>query len=153
MTIVLPARAKLNLDLDVLGRRDDGYHDVRTTLQAIDLHDLVTLTLAKETKLTVSGLPIKNTKDNSILKALDALEEAAQKHLPTEIHLHKRIPAGAGMGGASSDAATALRGLASLHHVKADLNAIASHIGADTTCVTSPRRPNGSPSRGPVSSS
>jgi 4-diphosphocytidyl-2C-methyl-D-erythritol kinase len=131
VTIVLPARAKLNYDLAVLGRRDDGYHDVRTTLQAIDLHDLVTLRPGQETTLTISGLPIKNTKDNSILKALAALEQATRQKLPTEIHLHKRIPAGAGMGGASSDAATALRGLASLHHVKADLNAIASQLGAD----------------------
>ena len=131
MTSVLRARAKLNLDLAVLGRRDDGYHDVRTTLQAIDLHDLVTLTPAQETTLTISGLPIRNTKDNSILKALAALEQATKKKLPTKIHLHKRIPAGAGMGGASADAATALRGIATLHHVKADLQAIASQLGAD----------------------
>ena len=131
MTIVLPARAKLNLDLAVLRRRDDGDHDVRTTLQAIDLHDLVTLTPAQQTSLTISGLPVKNAKDNSILKAHSALEQLAKKKLPTEIHVHKRIPAGAGMGGASSDAATALRGLASLHHIKTDLNAIASQLGAD----------------------
>jgi 4-diphosphocytidyl-2-C-methyl-D-erythritol kinase len=131
MTIALPARAKLNLDLAVLGRRDDGYHDIRTTLQAIDLHDLVTLTPANETTLTISGLPIKNTKDNTILKALAALEQVTKKNLPTEIHLHKNIPAGAGMGGASSDAATALRGLAAIHHVNADLHGIASRIGAD----------------------
>ncbi|HEY8863216.1 MAG TPA: 4-(cytidine 5'-diphospho)-2-C-methyl-D-erythritol kinase [Candidatus Dormibacteraeota bacterium] len=131
MTIVLPARAKLNLDLAVLGRRDDGYHDVRTTLQAIDLHDLVSLTPADRTTLIISGLPVKNTQGNSILKAHAALEQASKKKLPTEIHLHKRIPPGAGMGGASSDAATALRGLAALHHVKADLHAIASQIGAD----------------------
>ncbi|GAC1669847.1 MAG: 4-(cytidine 5'-diphospho)-2-C-methyl-D-erythritol kinase [Candidatus Dormibacteraceae bacterium] len=131
MTIVLPARAKLNLDLAVIGRRDDGYHDVRTTLQAIDLHDLVTLTPAQETTLTISGLPIGNTKDNSILKALAALEQATKKELPTTVHLHKRIPAGARMGGASTDAATALRGIAALHHVKADLQSIASQLGAD----------------------
>src|SRR4030081_2032333 len=95
MTIALPARAKLNLDLAVLRRRDDGFHDVRTTLQAIDLHDLVSLTPADKTSLTISGLAVKNAKDNSALKALAALEEAAQKKLPTEIHLHKRIPAGA----------------------------------------------------------
>jgi 4-diphosphocytidyl-2-C-methyl-D-erythritol kinase len=131
VTIVLPARAKLNLDLAVLRRRDDGFHDVRTTLQAIDLHDLVSLTPADKTSLTISGLAVKNTKDNSALKALAALEEVVRKKLPTEIHIHKRIPAGAGMGGASSDAATALRGLAALHHVTADLKTIAAQIGAD----------------------
>ncbi|MDQ2943305.1 MAG: 4-(cytidine 5'-diphospho)-2-C-methyl-D-erythritol kinase, partial [Candidatus Dormibacteraeota bacterium] len=96
MTIALPARAKLNLDLAVLGRRDDGFHNVRTTLQAIDLHDLITLTPANKTSLTISGLTLNSTQDNSILKAHAALEEASKKTLPTQIHLHKRIPPGAG---------------------------------------------------------
>ena len=131
MTIALPARAKLNLDLAVLGRRDDGFHDVRTTLQAIDLHDLITLTPADKTTLTFSGLAVPNTPTNSVLKAHAALEEAAKQSLPTAIHLHKRIPPGSGMGGASSDAATALRGLAALHHVTIDLTSIARNLGAD----------------------
>jgi 4-diphosphocytidyl-2-C-methyl-D-erythritol kinase len=131
MTIALPARAKLNLDLAVLGRRDDGFHNVRTTLQAVDLHDLITLTPAKSTALTISGITLTNTQDNSILKALAALEETTTHQLATRIHLHKRIPPGSGMGGASSDAAAALRGLAALHHVVADLPAIARKLGAD----------------------
>jgi 4-diphosphocytidyl-2C-methyl-D-erythritol kinase len=131
LTIALPARAKLNLDLAVLGRRDDGFHDVRTTLQAIDLHDLITLTPGGQTTLTISGLAVPNTPNNSVLKAHAALERAAKKKMPTSIHLHKRIPPGAGMGGASSDAATALRGLAALYKVTADLMPIARELGAD----------------------
>lgn len=131
MIIALPARAKLNLDLAVLGRRDDGFHNVRTTLQAIDLHDLLTLTPAKTTTLTVSGITLTNTQDNSILKTLAALQQATEREMPTHIHLHKRIPPGSGMGGASSDAATALRALAALHDVTADLLAIARQLGAD----------------------
>jgi 4-diphosphocytidyl-2-C-methyl-D-erythritol kinase len=127
----MPARAKLNLDLAILGRRADGFHDVRTTLQAIDLHDLVTFTPAHQTTLTTSGLPITNPGENSVLKALAALEHAAGQQLPTRIHLHKRIPPGSGMGGASSDAAATLRALANLHHVTADLHAIATTLGAD----------------------
>jgi 4-diphosphocytidyl-2-C-methyl-D-erythritol kinase len=131
LSIALPARAKLNLDLAVLGRRADGFHDVRTTLQAIDLHDLIELAPASETALTTSGLPIANPQRNSILEALAALEQATNQRLPTRIHLHKRIPPGSGMGGASSDAATALKALATLHRITADLNAIASALGAD----------------------
>jgi 4-diphosphocytidyl-2-C-methyl-D-erythritol kinase len=131
LSIALPARAKLNLDLAVLGRRPDGYHDLRTTLQAIDLHDLVALAPARETELTITGLPVTNPNHNSVLQALDALEIATSRHLPTRIHLHKQIPPGSGMGGASSDAATALRALAALHHVTADLTAIARQLGAD----------------------
>ncbi len=131
MTIALPARAKLNLDLAVLGLRDDGFHDVRTTLQAIDLHDLITLTPAPKTTLTISGLAAPNTKDNSVLKAHAALEEAVKQKLPTAIHIEKRIPPGSGMGGASSDAATTLKGLAALHHITTDLTSIARNLGAD----------------------
>ena len=131
MSIALPARAKLNLDLAVLGRRTDGFHDVRTTLQAIDLHDLVTVTTAEQTALTTSGLPIANAKHNTVLQALAALEQATHRRLPTRIHLHKSIPPGSGMGGASSDAATALKALTTLHHITADLPAIASALGAD----------------------
>jgi 4-diphosphocytidyl-2-C-methyl-D-erythritol kinase len=131
LSIALPARAKLNLDLAILGRRPDGFHDVRTTLQAIDLHDLVTLTRAEQTTLTTSGLPITNSRENSVLKALAALEHATNRPLPTRIHLHKRIPSGSGMGGASSDAAVTLKALANLHHVTADLKAVARALGAD----------------------
>ena len=131
MTIALPARAKLNLDLAVLGKRADGFHDVRTTLQAIDLHDLITLTTAEQTILTISGIEVPNTPNNSVLKAHAAMEGAAGKKLPTNIHLHKRIPPGSGMGGASSDAATTLRGLAALHHITTDLTSIARNLGAD----------------------
>jgi 4-diphosphocytidyl-2-C-methyl-D-erythritol kinase len=131
LSVALPARAKLNLDLAVLGRRPDGFHDVRTTLQAIDLHDLITLAPAKQSTFTTSGLPISNPKHNSVLGAHAALERAANRQLPTRIHLHKRIPPGSGMGGASSDAATALKALATLHHITADLPAIASTLGAD----------------------
>jgi 4-diphosphocytidyl-2-C-methyl-D-erythritol kinase len=131
LTIALPARAKLNLDLAVVGRRDDGFHDVRTTLQAIDLHDLLTLTPADQTTLTISGIAVPNTPDNSVLKAHEALEHAAKLKLPTSIHLHKRIPPGSGMGGASSDAAATLRGLAALHHITIDLTSIARNLGAD----------------------
>jgi 4-diphosphocytidyl-2-C-methyl-D-erythritol kinase len=66
-----------------------------------------------------------------VLKALAALEQATNQKLPTQIHLHKNIPPGSGMGGASSDAATALRAIATLHHVTADLPAIAATLGAD----------------------
>jgi 4-diphosphocytidyl-2-C-methyl-D-erythritol kinase len=131
LTVALPARAKLNLDLAVLRRRDDGFHDVRTTLQAIDLHDLITFTPAITTTLTTAGLKVTDAPHNSVLKAHAALEQAAKQKLPTAIHLHKRIPPGSGMGGASSDAAATLRGLAALHHITIDLTSIARNLGAD----------------------
>lgn len=133
MTLALPARAKLNLDLEVLRRTADGFHDVRTTMQAIDLHDLLEMTPAAQTTLTTSGLSVAvtSTRDNTVLKAHEAFETAIGRAIPTHFHLHKRIPPGSGMGGASTDAAAALRGLAALHRLDADLGGLAASIGAD----------------------
>lgn len=131
MTLALPARAKLNLDLEVIRRTDDGFHDVRTTIQAIDLHDLLEMSPAKQTALTTSGLAVASSHENSVLKAHHAVEQAINRAIPTRFHLHKRIPPGSGLGGASSDAAAVLRGLAALHRLDLDLLAIAKSIGAD----------------------
>jgi 4-diphosphocytidyl-2-C-methyl-D-erythritol kinase len=130
LTIALPARAKLNLDLDVLGTRDDGFHDIRTTILSIDLHDLLLIEPADETSFTTDGLAL-STEDNSVLKAHEAVQHKAERALPTAFHLHKRIPPGSGMGGASSDAAATLRGLKTIYGLDLNLEPIAQLIGAD----------------------
>ncbi len=131
MTLVVPARAKLNLDLAVLGRTDDGLHQIRTRMQAVALHDLLELAKAESTAMTIEGDNGLRVKDNSVLRAHAAIQEAAGGALPTRFHLDKHIPAGSGMGGASSDAAAAIRGLVALYNLKLDLAKIASSIGAD----------------------
>ena len=131
MTLVVPARAKLNLDLAVLARTDDGFHEVRTHIQAVALHDLLELARADRTTMTVTGHRVPAATKNSVLKAHAAMQDEAGRDLPTRFHLDKRIPPGSGMGGASSDAAAALRGLAALHNLKVDLTRIAPRIGAD----------------------
>ena len=130
MTLALPARAKLNLDLEVIGRSDDGFHQLRTTFQAIDLHDLLEMEQASETTFTTSGFDVAKN-NNSVLNAHHALEEAAKKTLPVRIHLHKRIPPGSGMGGASSDAATTLWALKTMFGLDVDLMHIAQQLGSD----------------------
>lgn len=127
---MVPARAKLNLDLKVVARRADGFHDLRTTFQAIDLHDLLEIERADKTSFDVEGFPV-NSGDNSVLQAHRAVEEAAKTTLPVKIHLMKRIPPGSGMGGASSDAATTLKILQSMFELNLDLNAIAEELGSD----------------------
>jgi 4-diphosphocytidyl-2-C-methyl-D-erythritol kinase len=131
LTLVVPARAKLNLDLAVLGRTDDGYHDVTTHIQAVALHDLLELQPADRTTVTFSGHHVPDPMNNTVLKAHAAMEAEAGKKLPTRFHLDKRIPPGSGMGGASSDAAAALRGLASMHRIDIDLEKLAATVGAD----------------------
>lgn len=134
MSIALPARAKLNLDLEVVRRRADGFHELRTTMQEIDLHDVLVVDRASKTELTLSGMPVAHN-DNSVLKAHAALERAANRKLPASMHLHKRIPPGSGMGGASSDAAAALKALKLLYAVDLDpdldLAPIAAEVGSD----------------------
>ena len=132
MTFAVPARAKLNLDLEVLSRDTDGFHQIRSRMQSIALHDLLELEPAGEsTTLQTTGLAITQDKDNSVLKAHAAIERATGRRLPTRFHLHKRIPPGAGLGGASSDAAAALRGLKTIHNLNIDLEEIAASVGAD----------------------
>ena len=131
MRIALPARAKLNLDLEVIKRRADGFHEIRTHMQSVALHDLIEAEPATHTTLVTDGLAVPSGGDNIVLKALAALEAAAGRELPTRFHLHKRIPPGAGLGGASSDAAAALWATKTLHALSVDLMKIAPTIGAD----------------------
>lgn len=127
---MVPARAKLNLDLEVVGRRPDGYHDLRSTIQAIDLHDLLEIAAAAKTTFTSEGFAVPGS-DNSVLKAHQAVELASKRELPVAIHLHKRIPPGSGMGGPSSDAAATLIALQSMFKPAVDLHRIAAELGSD----------------------
>ncbi len=133
MTIALPARAKLNLELAVVGRRPDGLHELRSHVQAVELHDLLEADRADETTLAITGLEVRSEARNSVLAAHQALEESVHQTLPTRFRLHKRIPPGSGLGGASSDAAAALRALVSIHRLQVDLAAVAPGVGADVT--------------------
>jgi len=130
LTLVVPARAKLNLDLRVIGRREDGFHDLHTTFQAIDLHDLIDFEPATHTRYEVEGFDL-DPHDNSVVKAHKAVELALQEELKVAIRVHKRIPPGSGMGGASSDAAATLKALTIMFNLKVDLYAIAEKLGSD----------------------
>lgn len=110
------AYAKINLSLDVIGRRENGYHDVCMIMQSIDLHD--TLTFEKTEKgislITDSGelnAESAEGKDNLIVKAAKALFLYMKEEQGVSINLTKRIPIAAGMAGGSTDAAATLRGL------------------------------------------
>jgi 4-diphosphocytidyl-2C-methyl-D-erythritol kinase len=132
-SVALPARAKLNLDLSVVSRRADGFHELRTRMQAIELHDLLEAEAASETSLTTTGFELLRGGTNSVLSAHCELEKVAGRPIPTRFRLHKRIPPGSGLGGASSDAAAAMRAIVSIHHLEGDLKELAPRIGADVT--------------------
>lgn len=128
--LVLPAYAKLNLVLFVKGLLPDGRHDLETVFQAVSLHDLLEVAVSAETELSVEGEAPAGG-ENLVLRAAALLEEASGRRLPARFRLLKRIPVGAGLGGGSSDAAAALRGLARLHSLELDLFPVAAELGAD----------------------
>ena len=112
-SIVLKSYGKINLGLDVLRRREDGYHEVRMIMQTIRMYDQIMLTEQKEpgikVKTNVSFLPVNE--DNLVYKAAKLLMDEFQVTSGVEIDLRKFIPTAAGMGGGSSDAAAVLVGV------------------------------------------
>jgi 4-diphosphocytidyl-2-C-methyl-D-erythritol kinase len=109
--LILAAHAKINLHLDIGPRRPDGYHSLHTLFQEISLRDRLTFSPArKDILLTVSPRGVLATADNLVYRALDRLRAALKIKKGIRVHLEKRIPVGAGLGGGSSDAAAALLG-------------------------------------------
>ena len=138
----LRAPAKLNLYLRVLGRRPDGYHEIETVFERIDLADELTFELhPSEVRLTCSDSSLSCGEDNLILQAARLLEREAGVSAGARLHLEKRIPVSAGLGGGSSDAAAALLGLNRLWDLGLDrdrLIELAARLGSDVPFFLSP---------------
>ncbi len=132
--VVMTAPAKVNLYLGVGAVRADGYHDVDTVLHEIDLSDTVTLTPARGVSLDADVALGILPEENLAYRAAVALAERLGRSPDVHISLEKRIPAGAGLGGASSDAAAVLAGLPALWQTEVAtdvLTEIAAGLGAD----------------------
>lgn len=126
-----PAPAKLNLFLHVLGRRDDGYHELQTVFRLIDRADRVGIAARADGALRFSG---DYGDDNLVVRAARMLKQASGSPLGADLALEKAIPVGGGMGGGSSDAATVLlvlNGLWNLAFTREKLMDLAGRIGAD----------------------
>ncbi len=134
--IKLKARAKINLGLDVVRKREDGYHEVRMIMQMINLYDKITLRQRTEPGITVSTnlsyLPVNE--DNLVYRAAKLLMDEFQVSGGLEIVLQKYIPVAAGMAGGSSDAAAVMVGVNRMFHLglsKKQLMERGVKIGAD----------------------
>jgi 4-diphosphocytidyl-2-C-methyl-D-erythritol kinase len=128
-----PAFAKINLTLEVLGRRDDGYHEVRTILQTVDLADWLDIRPAPSLLVGCED-PTLNGDVNLVWRAAVALAQSYGVEPKARIFIQKRIPAGMGLGGGSSDAAAvllALNRLWGLSLSKEELAQVAADIGSD----------------------
>ena len=132
----LPSFAKINWSLEILGRRADGYHEIRTLLQTISLHDQLQFETRTDSQIVLacsdSTIPVDD--GNLVVRAAEALRQITGINRGATIHLDKRIPAGGGLGGGSSNAAVALLGLAYLWKIEidaAELARIGAALGAD----------------------
>jgi 4-diphosphocytidyl-2-C-methyl-D-erythritol kinase len=130
----LPAPAKINLFLHVVGRRADGYHLLQSAFVLIDWADTLHIERRGDGKLQRHDLTTVLPADDLCLRAARALQQASGSRLGADIHIEKRVPAGAGLGGGSSDAATtllALNRLWDLNWPRERLATLAMMLGAD----------------------
>jgi 4-diphosphocytidyl-2-C-methyl-D-erythritol kinase len=130
----VPAPAKLNLFLHIVGRRPDGYHLLQSLFVLIDWADTLHFEVRSDAQLRRHDLGPALPADDLCLRAARALQQASGSPLGADIHIHKRVPWGAGMGGGSSDAATtllALNRLWGLHWPREKLASLGLALGAD----------------------
>lgn len=143
----MKAYAKINLSLDVVRRRPDGYHDVKMIMQTVDLYDVITIEKAESgiTTTVEMGRNFENGNEgaaetlpadesNLVYKAAKLLKEKCKLSQGVRIHLHKNIPIAAGMAGGSTDAAAVFRGMNKLFSLGLsveELKELAVKIGAD----------------------
>lgn len=134
--IILKARAKINLTLDVLNKREDGYHNVKMIMQTINLYDTIFIKKIRKEEIrlytNLRWLPVDNR--NLAYKAAEILKQSYNIKDGIAIELKKRIPVSAGLAGGSSDAAATLIGIRTLFNLKAsnsELMSIGKQLGAD----------------------
>ncbi len=138
--MLVRAHAKINLALEVLGTRADGYHELETVMQTLALHDEIELHPAPAVELAVEGSGLTTGPENLARRAADLLRRRAGYGGGVRIILRKRIPLAAGLAGGSADAAAVLRGLNRLWELnlgREELWELSSEIGSDVPfCLT-----------------
>jgi 4-diphosphocytidyl-2-C-methyl-D-erythritol kinase len=131
--LTVKAYAKVNLTLEVLGKRDDGYHQIVSVMQTIDLSDELSFVPSSEIIFRCSLLSLE-TSDNLVLRAASLLKERTGYSGGIDIFLKKNIPVAAGLGGGSSDAAATLKALCRLWNLDindSELQSLAASLGSD----------------------
>jgi 4-diphosphocytidyl-2-C-methyl-D-erythritol kinase len=134
--INLKSRAKINLSIDVLGKRNDGYHIVEMIMQTIDLYDYIEISERDDNKINIksNNVNIPLNEDNIVYKAANLIKEKFNINRGLDIYIQKNIPVAAGMAGGSSNAAAILVGLNEMWNLnisEQDLMEIGLKLGAD----------------------
>jgi 4-diphosphocytidyl-2-C-methyl-D-erythritol kinase len=135
-SVRLPAFAKVNLCLHVMGRRPDGYHELRTMFQAITLHDALELTRSRKPGIVLEtdDTALPTGRENLVYRAIEAMRKELNFRGGIHARLEKQIPVARGLGGGSSDAAAAIIGMLRLTERKLPLDRaieLAAGLGAD----------------------
>lgn len=140
--IEIRSPAKINFGLNIVRKRDDGYHDIETIFYPLELADIMTFEPAESFSFATDHPTLQVAGENNlVLKALRMMERKSGRELPVKIELEKNIPLGAGLGGGSSNAATTLVSLNELFKLKVpekDLRDMALQIGSDVPFFLKP---------------
>ncbi len=126
--------AKINMGLHLLGKRDDGYHDIQTVFQEIDFHDTLILNKSSSIQLTCTDPDLSTGRDNLVYRAFEIFRDRLGISEGLSAHIEKRIPTGSGLGGGSSNAACTLIAANRLWghpYSQAELAGMAAEIGSD----------------------
>jgi len=139
--IVLKSPAKINIGLNILRKREDGYHDLETIFYPLLLSDILTFEKADDRKLESNSNEINSIKTNLIFTAVELLEKIVGRKLNVKIYVEKNIPIGAGLGGGSSNAAATLKALNQLFELNLNFNKLseaALKLGSDVPFFLEP---------------
>lgn len=135
------AYAKINLCLDVVGKREDGYHELDMIMMPLELHDVISIELAQEDSYScnIEGLVMDET--NTVVKSVELMRKTFGLQDHFHVHIEKNIPAEAGLAGGSADGAAVLRAIRELCHLNITIEELAQlgkQVGADVPfCVLS----------------
>jgi 4-diphosphocytidyl-2-C-methyl-D-erythritol kinase len=132
--IVIKAPAKINIGLNIINKREDGYHNLETLFYPVNLFDTITIKPADSLRFSTNSDFLASESDNIVLKAVWLLERECGKRINVDIYLEKHIPVGAGLGGGSSDGAAVLKALNKAYSFNINNNkliALALELGSD----------------------
>lgn len=139
--IVVKSKAKINIGLNIINKRSDGYHDIETIFYPINLYDEIKFTKSDSFSFSSNDSELNKEKNNLIIKSKENLEDYCGYKLLVNIKLNKNIPIGAGLGGGSSNAASTLLALKKLFNITIDsktLFEITLNLGSDVPFFLDP---------------
>ena len=139
--IEIKTPAKINIGLNIINKRPDGYHNLESIFYPVNLFDIINMGLSDKLSIDSNNSGLVKENDNSVIKAVNIMEKESGKVLKVRIYLEKNIPIGAGMGGGSSDGASALLALNELFDLKFNhqkLRELSLQIGSDAPYFINP---------------